>query len=138
VNGKEREALIVRVLQARSGGHFEAVRDQHLEKFHGDAQAIRAALAAYEEPPRDVEQAHRERVIDATDSTIEEAIALLRELSSSLLHFYNPDKGKPEHIGAVERVCADLTNTFLAAREDTERPDGEQTKVEVEMDDGLL
>jgi hypothetical protein len=57
------------------------------------------------------------------DPTIEEAIDLLRELGADLGRFYNPDKGEPPHLEAIERVCADLSNTFLPAREDTERPD---------------
>lgn len=31
---------VAAVLKARSGGHFEAVRDQADEKFRGDAEAV--------------------------------------------------------------------------------------------------
>jgi hypothetical protein len=53
LNPQEREALIVNVLRVRSGGHFEAVRDQTDGKFRDDARAILAALAAREEPRTD-------------------------------------------------------------------------------------
>jgi hypothetical protein len=110
----------------RARAKFPAPISQRTRNAVHAAQAEIDA-AAREEPPRDVEQAHRERVIDAArelDPTIEEAIKLLREMGVELLEFYHCEKGQPPQLEAVERVCADLRNMFLAAREDIERPDG--------------
>lgn len=52
------------------------------------------------------------------DPTIEDAIALLRELGAELRTHYD---GTPPQIEAIETVCADLNNTFRVAREEPAR-----------------
>ena len=78
------------------------------------------SVAAREETPP-IHYDAREVAARGQDPTIEEAIDLLRELGADLGRFYNPDKGEPPHLEAIERVCVDLSNTFLPAREDTKR-----------------
>jgi hypothetical protein len=153
LDGQEREALIVRVLQARSGGHFEAVRDQRLEKFHGDAQAILAALAARAEPKYASPDQLAPGIFPLDDSSYERIAKEFHKAYEELAPIFGyrtreesakPWKDVPRENqmlmiatvkalieeGIIARGCdLEAAEAALFARGDTERPDGKLRKL---------